>query len=383
MVKAERLHAAPHPWLRRVGRSFRIAAAVILAVALLLAASLLLGGSDVKGSSSPPPPTATPRAPGIAIASRPYDLPDPMLLTVNGTYHLYVTTAFGDSTGKNVPELIGRPGHWTQVVDAMPKMPRWARPGKDDVWDPNVQKIGTGYVMYFSARLAHPSAREVALNSNGTHCLGVARSTNATGPFVPVGTQPILCQPADGGDIDVQSVDIPNGPDGAQHPRYLIWKSDNNNLRHPTLSGIWSAPLSDDGLKIAGTPRVIYQGRKAWEQPVLEAPQLVMLPNGSTWLFFSSGTGFFNNRYGMGVAPCKGPLGPCYDSGSKQLVSTNHQGLGPGEETAFWGPDGSLWLLYSPWHTAMMDYARPVEAIRIGWNTNGPYVAEAGTFPPP
>jgi hypothetical protein len=358
---------------------------VVVAAAAVLLVSVLIGRSDTIRGASPPPPSATPQAPGLAIAqSATFDLPDPMLLTVGSTYHLYLTTAFGDQTGKNVPELIGKPGHWGQAVEALPKVPTWARPGKDDIWDPNVEKIGAGYVMYFSARLAHPSAQDVALNLDGPHCLGVARSANATGPFVPVGNRPIICQPTEGGDIDVQPVVFPNGPDGPQHPRYLVWKSDNNNLRHPTVTAIWSAPLSDDGLKIAGTPRIIFQGRQAWERPVLEAPQLVMLPNGTTWLFFSSGTGFFDNRYGVGVAPCKGPLGPCYDvAGRGWLVTTNQQGPGPGEETAFFGPDGSLWLLYSPWHTQLLDTSRPVEAVRIGWNAKGPYVAQAGKFPNP
>jgi hypothetical protein len=306
-----------------------------------------------------------------------------MLVTADGTYHLYLTSAFGDTSSKNVPELIGRPGHWGQAVEAMPIMPSWALGGKDDAWDPYVQEIGTGYVMYFSARVAHPSARDVALNLNGTHCLGVARSTNATGPFVPVGNRPIVCQASDGGDIDIQSVYYPNGPGGPQHPRYLIWKSDNNNLLHPTATAIWAAPLSGDGLRVTGTPRIIFQGRKAWEKPVLEAPQLVVLPDGGVWLFFSAGTNYFNNRYGIGVAQCKGPLGPCYDVRSGPLVTTNAQGPGPGEETAFVAPDGSLWLLYSPWHSRFIAVYRPVEAVRIGWNSAGPYIAQAGRFPSP
>jgi hypothetical protein len=355
-----------------------------VATAGLLAAALLLGRPDVDGTAVPPPPTATPQAPGIAIAEpTTFDLPDPMLVTANDTYHLYLTTAFGDATGKNVPELIGRPGHWGPAIEAMPNTPGWARRGQDDVWDPYVQKIGAGYVMYFSARLAHPSARDQARDSNGTHCLGVARSTNATGPFVPVGTRPIVCQTSEGGDIDVQSVYYPDGPGGPQHPRYLIWKSDNNNLRPPRLTAIWAAPLTNDGLTIAGTPKVIFQGRKAWEKPVLEAPQLVTLPDGGIWLFFSAGAGYYNNRYGMGMAQCKGPLGPCYDVRPGPFITTNGQGSGPGEETAFVAPDGSLWLLYSPWHTQMLAVSRPVEAIRIGWNAKGPYVAQAGKFPSP
>jgi hypothetical protein len=86
----------------------------------------------------------------------------------------------------------------------------------------------------------------------------------------------------------------------------------------------------------------------------------------------------------MGVAECPGPLGPCQDGGAGPLVTSNKQGAGPGEETVFVAPDHSYWLLYNPWHTGLpFMLFRPAEGIRIGWNSRGPYVAEAGRFPPP
>ena len=47
-------------------------------------------------------------------------------------------------------------------------------------------------------------------------------------------------------------------------------------------------------------------------------------------------------------------------------------------------PDHSTWLLYNPWHDdEAWHWFRPVEAARIGWDSRGPYVAEAGSFPAP
>lgn len=371
------------PAVRRTGRSrTRWAGRIALraaAVVVLAAGTLFLASGTAGSSVAQPPPTSTPQAPGIAvIAQQPIDLPDPMMVAAGGRYHVYLSTAFGDTSQSNVPELVGTPGRWGRPFDAMPAVPSWAEPARSGgkVWDPFVQKVGKRYLLYFSAvlRWAGPT----------THCLGVAASADARGPFVPVAGPPIVCQPDQGGDIDVQPFHDTGGPDGPDHPWYLIWKSDNNNLRpiRPTL--IWAAPLSNDGLTLTGTARVIYRADLPWQKPVLEAPQMVSAPDGSTWLFYSAGTGFATPGYAMGVAACDGPLGGCHDYGTRPLVATNDQGAGPGEETVFIAPDGSYWLLYNPWHTGLpFMLFRPAEGVRIGWDVNGPYVGQAGVFPSP
>jgi hypothetical protein len=252
-----------------------LAAAVGLGAVILVAISLI--GVPVVGGSVAPPATSTPDAPGIAVATGSIDLPDPMFVTADGQYHMYLSSSFGDRSRTNVPEQTGRPGHWGPVTEALPSVPAWGestvRGGR--VWDPYVQKFGKGYLMYFSESLGHQSASVTALSTLSVHCLGVARSATAEGPFVPVAGPPIVCQPDHGGDIDVQPFIDPNGPNGAEHPWYLIWKSDDNNLRHPRPTLIWAAPLSNDGLRLTGAGRVIFQSDQAWERPVLEAPQMV------------------------------------------------------------------------------------------------------------
>jgi Glycosyl hydrolases family 43 len=359
-------------WSRR---TLKLGLAVVVAAALS-GAVLILSATPATSPASQPEPVLNPNAPGIAVISDlPLDLPDPMFLTAGGAYHVYLSTAFADPIRANLPELTGSPGRWGELTDALPALPAWARPG-GKTWDPYVQKIGGSYLLYYS-----PMLRAVR---RPTHCLGVARSSSPSGPFVPVGGQPLVCQLSQGGDIDVQPFYDPNGPHGRQHPWYLIWKSDNNNLRPQRPTAIWAAPLSDNGLALAGPPTVIFQAEQTWEKPVLEAPQMVRSPEGRDWLFFSSGTSFYTARYSMGVASCAGPLGPCRTFGPGPLVVTNSQGAGPGEETAFVAPDQSYWLLYSPWHTGLPpELLRPVEGVRIGWNIDGPYVAEGGQFPSP
>jgi hypothetical protein len=361
------------------GRALPAVGGLLGLAAVAAAAALTFPTTAVSSPPTPPAATPTPQAPGIAVVdNQNFDLPDPMFVTAGGRYHVFFSTAFGDASLANIPEEAGSPGHWRPERDALPILPGWARPAAAGgrTWDPYVQKIHGSYLLYFAAQL-----RRVP---RSTHCLGVARSASPDGPFVPVGDRPVVCQPSEGGEIDVQPFYDPAGPQGADHPWYLLWKSDGNNLLPHQPTAIWSAPLSNDGLRITGAARVIFRGDQPWERPVLEAPQIVRSPDGRVWLFFSAGQGFYTPDYAIGVARCDGPLGGCHTYGSGPLVASNTQGDGPGEQTVFVGPDRSYWLVYNPWHTGLpyMLY-RPAEAVRIGWDKMGPYVAEAGRFPSP
>jgi len=357
-------------------------AVLVVAIGTALSVVVLvitLGDAGRATAVAQPRPTSTPDAPGIALASSPkLDLPDPFLLSADGEYYLYLSTAFADSTHSNVPMLVGTPGHWSSVRDALPKVPSWALSTSTGAytWDPYVVHLGDRYVMYFASQLRDFSP--------ATHCIGIALSSSPAGPFVPTGTRPLVCQAELGGDIDAQLFSDPHGPNGAAHPNYLVWKSDNNDLAGSGPTTIWAAAMSDDGLTIEGPATKIFVPGEAWEQPVLEAPQMTTAPDGTDWLFYSGGGGFYSADYAVGAARCAGPLGGCHDVSAGPLISSNAQGSGPGEETIYVGDDHSTWVLYNPWHShEMAALLRPAEAARIGWNSLGPYVAEAGTFPSP
>lgn len=357
-----------------------VAAVTVASVTAATLVATTAGGAKTQAKAPVPlRPTTTPDAPGITLASSSQlDLPDPFLLAAHQRYYLYLSTAFADPTHENVPVMVGEPGHWGQASEALPTVPDWAlsTSAGGATWDPYVVRLGNTYVMYFAPQLNdRPPA---------THCIGVAVSRSPAGPFVPVGGPPLVCQIQLGGDIDAQLFDDPHGPRGAAHPNYLVWKSDNNNLPGSGPTTIWAAPLSDDGLALAGDAVAIFQPDQAWEEPVLEAPQMVEVPNGADWLFFSGGGGFYTSSYAVGAAKCTGPLGGCRDILAGPLISSNAQGSGPGEETVFVAGDHSTWLLYNPWHTGELQaLLRPAEAARIGWNRQGPFVAEARRFPPP
>ncbi len=393
---------------RRVIRRRRIvvgAAAVLILAGLGTAGVVIFGSSPAAHPAAAPPAaaapttaapttttvpepaaTSTPDAPGIAIAAPGvplpnYDLPGPSMLHVGHTDYLYLSTALGVLT-RNVTVVTGSPGHWdwANARDAMPTSPAWATPNNGtfaggQVWEPQVFRLGSSYVMYSSPTIDGSNPVQ--------HCIGIARSASPLGPFIP-SPNPIVCQRDQGGDIDAQLFVDPGGPNGPAHPNYLVWKSDNNSAPGLGNPYMWVAGLSADGTALTTAAKPIFTADQTWQRGLVEAPQLLTGPDGAIYLFYSGGQGYYTTNYAMGVARCATVFGPCTDLSATPLVQSNSQGAGPGEETVFVGPDKSVWLLYNPWGTGTtLDFFRPVEAVRIGFNASGPYVADAGTFPAP
>ncbi|MDA8046522.1 MAG: family 43 glycosylhydrolase [Actinomycetota bacterium] len=319
---------------------------------------------------------ADPGRPGLAIVSSgTMDLPDPFVLLAMNHYYLYVSTAFGSPLSMNVPVMMTsqsesrglsqsapRLAQWGQPHDALPILPLWAVGAGSGgrVWAPNVIRIGDVYTMYFAPTLKDGPTPI-------THCIGVSTASTPSGPFTPIAGPPLVCQLSQGGDIDPQVFVDPDGPMGAQHPYYLLWKSDNNLSPRYGPDTAWAAPLRNDGLALSGPAVPILQVHQAWEQPFLEAPQMVSAPDGSDWLLFSTGAGFWKPGSAIGLARCDGPLGPCQDFLTSPLIGSNEQGVGPGEETVFVSDKADVWVLYSPWHTGTLSPFRPVEAAHLAW----------------
>ena len=222
---------------------------VLLAVALLvLAGGGLLATSAGGAAGDEPPVSHTPDAPAVIIAKvRGTDLSGASLEVENGDYLLFTSTAFGNKRD-NVPVFVGRPGDWSAPVDALPVLPPWALPVAQGgtTWQPEIERFGSHYVLYYSATVR--GSRPVI------HCLGTATSMRMIGPYQS-SAQPIVCQTNEGGDIDAQVV-MDNTSSVAQP--YLIWKSDNNSGPGHGTDRIWSQPLAADGLRVVGSPTVIY-----------------------------------------------------------------------------------------------------------------------------
>jgi beta-xylosidase len=138
-----------------------------------------------------------------------------------------------------------------------------------------------------------------------------------------------------------------------------VWKSDNNsNSAKYGMPIIWSQRLSSDGLALLASPTAIFTPDRAWQNSLVEAPDLVTV-DGRTWLFYSAGAGYWTTDYAIGVARCAGPLGPCADTGNTPLVASSARDAGPGEESVF-SSGGHYWLVYNPSCSADGTGARPI-----------------------
>jgi hypothetical protein len=302
-----------------------------------------------------PPALADPQNPGMIVDSG-ADQPDPFVFVQNGRYYLFTSQ---DRVPQVVPVRSGTVfGQWGAPSDALPDPPAWATPHA--MWAPDVAQFGNHYMMYFTSDLAG--------SSPPTMCIGDAISTNPAGPYIPSQT-PFICQLSMGGSIDPRVFVDSNGQAS------MIWKADQNSLKSNIPTEIWSQPLSADGLHLLGVPTEIFSPDEAWQNAIVEAPQMVLV-NGAYYLFYSGG--WFNQAsYAIGVASCAGPQGPCHDTSTTPLLGSNMQGWGPGEESLFTN-DAGIWMTYTPWCSSLPNPGppRPVALAHLGFGPDGPYLAQ-------
>src|SRR5438105_3608783 len=227
------------------GRGLVVAAAAVLTMGL--------------GASAAATPSGQQTVQGPVINA---NFPDPDVLQVGDVFHAYAT----NSGGANVQhETSSDLVHWTKQPDAAPTLGAWVDPactftpgGSTDrcVWAPEVTAVTHGYVLYYAARdLA--SQRQ---------CIGVSTASTPYGPFVPVGTTPLVCPVDQGGAIDASTF-MENGQ------LYLLWKADGNCCGLPAVINL--QPLSADGLTLTGPATPLISNDQPYECSVVEAPTLI------------------------------------------------------------------------------------------------------------
>lgn len=339
----------------REGRVAHISRESALSPASTLGSAVGTSALGLRTSYYEPPALSDPQNPGAIVNSGP-DQPDPFVFVQNGRYYLFTSQ---DQVPQEVPVRSATVfGQWGAPSDALPDPPAWATP--QAMWAPDVAQFGNHYMLYFTSA--------VAGSSPPTMCIGDAISTNPAGPYIPSQT-PFICQLSMGGSIDPRVfVDADGQP-------FMVWKSDQNSLKLNIPTAIWSQPLSADGLHLLGAPTEIFSPDEAWQNSIVEAPQMVLV-NGAYYLFYSGGW-FNQTSYAIGVARCAGPDGPCHDTSSTPLLASNAQGAGPGEESVFFNNAG-IWMLYTPWSSALPNPGppRPVAMAHLGFGPDGPYLAE-------
>jgi hypothetical protein len=337
-----------------------VAVVSVVGVQFTVGSTRAVGGST-RAVPTEPPHSTDPAVPARVILTGP-DPTDPFMLRIGGRYYLY--TSEGTSL-MNVPLRIGpRPGRWSAPVDVLPALPAWATGGL--TWAPDVQRVSGGWALYFTSLVKGIDPE--------THCIGSAFARSPSGPFVPT-AYPIVCQLDHRGSIDARTITAPG------NQLVLIWKSEDN--ANPSVpgpdqdgpTGIYAQALSPDGRRLLGRPVKILGPSEPWEGTIVEAPDMVEAW-GTYWLFFS-GNWYSSPSYGIGVAACQGPFGPCTDPDPAPLISSNLQGAGPGEESLFTDGDAT-YILYNPFHADDPGpvIPRPVVMARIGFTPRGPYVAE-------
>lgn len=271
----------------------------------------------------------------------PEDFPDPFVLRVGATYVAFATNA----AGKNVRAAESTDlATWTELPDALPTLPSWARANASLTWAPSVLARGGTYVLYFTARD----------EASNFQCIGRAIANDPRGPYVDDTTHPFICQVhapnALCGSIDASPFVDSNGD------AYLLWKSDENATACSGDARLWTQRLGVDGLSLLGSPTMLLARDRDWELPLIEGPS--MLKHGASYYLFYSANWWESASYGVGYAVCDTPIGPCTKKTlDGPLVASADGVLGPGGQEFFHDPSGALWMAYHAWTAPTVGYA--------------------------
>ncbi len=240
---------------------------------------------------------------------------------------------------------------WTRAGHILPAAarPAWAR---GDFWAPEIQRIGSQWVAYFSARQA-----------NGKLAIGAASAASPLGPYTALAAP--LVADAGIGLIDASAF-LAGGT------AYLAWKEDGNAVGQPTP--IRARALAADGLAVTGGTATLITNDRAWEGNLVEAP--FFIERAGTYYLFYSGNAYYDGRYAVGVARASSPLGP-YTKLGDPIVVTGGPWVGPGHCSVVDGPGGDSYMVYHAWRTGMVNGAgdgRMVLVDQITWRDGWPRV---------
>ena len=288
------------------------------------------------GGSPPPPPASTYANPVFAA-----DFPDPFVLDDGDRY-----LAFGTNAGaSNVRALVSNDlATWTELPDALPTLPVWAKANAALTWAPSVLKRGSTYVLYYTARSI----------AAGFQCIGRATATNAAGPYTDDSTAPFVCQvdppSALCGSIDASPFVDENGD------AYLLWKSDENADACHADARIWTQRLGVDGTSLLGDPTELARRDQSWERPLIEGPS--MMKYRANYYLFYSANWWESSSYGIGYAVCTTPIGPCTKKTiAGPLAGSTGDVLGPGGQEMFTDHAGKHWVAYHAWSAPIVGYS--------------------------
>ncbi|WP_231554485.1 glycoside hydrolase family 43 protein [Arthrobacter sp. L77] len=316
----------------------------LLAVAALAAATAGCAPSE-PSEASEAAPTAAEQNPTRVLDE---EFADPDILQVGDTYYAYAT----EGNRKNVQvatstDLL----EWEQLdADALPELPSWIIPGK--TWAPEVTEVVEGqFVLYFTSTNFEPTVQ----------CIGVATATDPAGPFTVAGDAMLVCPEDEGGAIDASTFVTDEGLN-------LVWKNDGNCCDKDTW--IQTAPLTADGLSLAGPTQKLIRQDLPWEGNLVEAPTVVPRDGGYVLLYSSNDYGGRSYNVGQASAPA---LEGLWEKAPEPFLTSDSFGgdryIGPGGQDLAIAPDGQAYLLFHSWDAAVT--YRSMHAEPVEWTGTG------------
>ncbi|WNG15927.1 glycoside hydrolase family 43 protein [Cystobacter fuscus] len=272
------------------------------------------------------------------------DCPDPGVLQ-DGNRYIAACTG-GNYALRTSTDLVT----WTSAgsIFSSATKPTWA---KGDFWAPEIHKVGSRYIAYFTAR-----------HTNGALSIGAATAANPLGPYTDLGRP--LINDTSMGMIDATVLKASNGTP------YLVWKADGNAVGKKTP--IYGQQLSADGLSLVGSRVQLITNDLSWEGGVVEAPWMVAR-DGYYYLFYS-GNAYYNGTYAIGVARATSPLGP-YTKFGAPILKTVPGWEGPGHGSVVTSPTGGSAMVYHAWNEAHT--ARVMLVDNIVWSGGWPSMPSA------
>lgn len=316
------------------------------AVVAVAAAACLAACSDQKDDKEEPETVA-----GYTNPVYDQNFADPFVLATGDGYLAFSTNGpVGKIQTLRSSDLV----EWEQVGDALPQLPSWSTPGK--VWAPEVAKHAADrYLLYYTT--AH--------DASDRQCVSVAVASKPEGPYLDDSTEPLICQPDEGGSIDASPFADADGT------RYLYWKNDGNAIGVDTW--IYAQKLTPDGLKLTGERHKLFKQDLPWEGDLVEAP-FMLLRDGKYHIFYSANA-YDKADYAVGHAACDSAIGPCHKSGDP-VLSTTDDAAGPGHNMVL-EKDSRYWFVYHAWDPAAVGVDPPGRTMWISeltWDGDKPVV---------
>lgn len=290
------------------------------------------------------------------------DAPDPGVLRVGHTYYMVTTSgnapdAFPIRTSKDL-------AHWHHAGSVLPRThrPSWA---VSDFWAPEIHKVATHYVCYFTAR-----------DRSGKLCVGAATAFSPLGPYKDIG-HPLVSDPR-GGSIDPTEFEDGDGT------KYLYWKFDGNAVHE--RCHIYVEKLTPDGLSLVRAPkhaRSVLKNDRRWEGSVVEAPEVER--HGDFYYLFYSGNSYADGSYAIGVARSKSPMGP-FEKEPRPILHSGPFYYGPGHNALVTDQVGNDYIVFHA-HAKNLPADRREDLVaKVDWVNGWPRIGHGtppSTFPAP